>query len=74
MMKKVNIELFKFCKALFEPKCKVPNVLIQDYLNRIEIPKLTEHKQQKCIGLITEEELLKAFKKVPKNGCVLKIV
>ena len=73
-MKKVNIELLKFCKALFEPKCKAPNVLIQDYLNRIEIPKLTEHKQQKCIGLITEEELLKPLKKVPKNGCVLKIV
>ena len=73
-MKKVNIELFKFCKALFEPKRKVANVLVQDYLNCIEIPKLTEQKQQKCIGLITEEELLKALKKVPKNGCVLKIV
>ena len=35
-------ELFKFYKALFEPKINVSNALIQDYLNRIEIPKLTK--------------------------------
>ena len=45
--KEINNELFKFYKALFEPKINVSNALIQDYLNRIEIPKLTKEKSQK---------------------------
>ena len=39
--KERNTELFKFYKALFELKISVSNALIQGYLNRIEIPKLT---------------------------------
>ena len=65
--KEINTELFKFYKALFEPKINVSNALIQDYLNRIEIPKLTKEQSQKCEGEITEEELLKALKKMPNN-------
>ena len=65
--KEINTELFKFYKALFEPKINVSNALIQDYLNRTEIPKLTKEQSQKCEGEITEEELLKALKKMPKN-------
>ena len=65
--KEINNELFKFYKALFEPKINVSNALIQDYLNRIEIPKLTKEKSQKCKGEITEEEHLKALKKMPNN-------
>ena len=65
--KEINNELFKFYKALFEPKINVSNALIQDYLNRIEIPKLTKEQSRKCEGEITEEELLKALKKMPKN-------
>ena len=56
-----------FYKALFEPKINVSNALIQDYLNRIQIPKLTKEQLQKCEGKITEEELLKALKKIPNN-------
>ena len=67
MKKKKNTELFKFYKALFEPKINVSNALIQDYLNRIEILKLTKEQSQKCEGVITEEELLKALKKLPNN-------
>ena len=65
--KEINTELFKFYKALFEPKINLSNALIQDYLNRIEIPKLTKEQSQKCEGVITEEELLKALKKLPNN-------
>ena len=36
-------------------------------MNRIEIPKLTKKQSQKCEGEITEEELLKAWKQMPKN-------
>ena len=53
----------KFYRAPFEPKINVSNALIQDYLNRIEILKLTKDQWQKCEGVITEEELLKALKK-----------
>ena len=42
--KEINTKLFKFYKALFEPKINGPNALIQDYLNRIEIPKLTKEQ------------------------------
>ena len=42
--KEINAEPFKFYKALFKPKISVSNTLIQDYLHRIEIPKLTERK------------------------------
>ena len=52
--KEINTELFKFYKALFEPKINVSNASIQDYLNRIEIPKLTTEQSQKCEGEITE--------------------
>ena len=48
-------------------KINVPNPLIQDYLNRIEILKLTQEQSQKCEGLITEEKLLKAWEKMPNN-------
>ena len=66
--KEINTELFKFYKALFEPKVNVPNALIQDYLNRLEIPKLTKEQSQKCEGTITEEKLVKALKKkMPSN-------
>ena len=47
---------------LFEPKINVSNALIQDYLNRIEIPKLTIEQSQRCERVITEEELLKGLK------------
>ena len=46
--KEINIELFKFYKALCEPKLNLSNALIQHYLNRIEILKLTKEKSQKC--------------------------
>ena len=54
-MQKNNTELFKFCKALFEPKINVSNALIPNYLNRIEIAKLTKEQLQKCEGEIIEE-------------------
>ena len=63
----INTELSKFYKPLFEPKINVSNALIQNYLNRIKIPKLTEEKSQRCEGVISEEELLKAWKKMPSN-------
>lgn len=60
--KVINTELFKFSKALFEPKINISNTHIQDYLNRIEIPKLTKEQLQRCEWVITEEELfLKKF-------------
>ena len=65
--KEINAELFKFYKALLEPKINLSNALIQDYLNRIEISKLTKEQSQKCEGVITEEELLKDLKKIPNN-------
>ena len=67
MKKEINTELFKICKVLFKPKINVSNALIWDYLNRIEIPTLTKEQSQKCEGVITEEELLKALKKMPNN-------
>ena len=45
----------------------VSNALIQDYLNRIEISKLTKVQSQKCDGEIAEGELLKALKKMPND-------
>ena len=65
--KEINTKLFKFYKTLFEPKINVSNELIQDYLNCIEIPILTKEQSQKCEGVITEEELLKALKEMPNN-------
>ena len=59
--------MFEFYKALFERKINIPNTSIQDYLNRTEIPKLTQDQSQKCEREITEEELLKALKKMPNN-------
>ena len=53
--KEINTKLFKFYKTLFEPKINVSNELIQDYLNRIEIPILTKEQSQKREGVITEE-------------------
>ena len=55
-------------KALFEPKINVSNVLIQDYLNCIEIPKVTKEQLKKCEGIITEKELLKTLKKAPPGS------
>ena len=48
---------------LFEPKINISNALIQEYLNHIEIPKLTKEQSQKCERVITGEDLLKALKK-----------
>ena len=59
--------MFKFYKALLKPIINVPNALTQDYLNCIEISKLTKEQSQKCEGEITEEELLKALKNMHKN-------
>ena len=61
--KEINTELFKFYKALFEPKINVSNALIQDYLDHVEILKLNKEQSQKYDGKITEDELLKALKK-----------
>ena len=72
--KEINTELFKFYKPLFQPMIKVSDELIQDYLDRIEIPKLNTAQLQGFEGVISEYELLKALKKVPnynapgKNG------
>ena len=52
---------------LFEPNMNLSNALIQDYLNCTEIPKLTKEQSQKYEGKITEEELLKVLKKMPRN-------
>ena len=46
------------------------NLLIQDYLNHIEVPKLTKEKTQNCEGEITEEELLTALKKCLRISCL----
>ena len=51
---------------LFEPKINASNALIQDYVNRNEIPKLTKEQSQRYEGVITENELLKVFLKMPK--------
>ena len=58
--------LFEFYKTLFEPKINASNALIQDYVNRNEIPKLTKEQSQRYEGVITENELLKVFLKMPK--------
>ena len=42
----IDTELLKFYEALFEPKISVSNALIQDYLNCIEIAKLTKDQSQ----------------------------
>ena len=65
--KEINTELFKFYKALFEPKVKVFNALIQDHLNCIEILKMNKEQSQKCERVITEEKLLKTLKEMPNN-------
>ena len=52
---------------LFLSNYVLSNALIQDYLNRNEILKLTKEQSQKCEGVITKEELLKALKKMPNN-------
>ena len=56
--KERNTKLFKFYKGLFEPKINVSNALIQDYLNCIEIPKLTKRQSQKYEQVINELPLL----------------
>ena len=66
--KEINTGLFKFYKGLFEPKVNISNVLIQDYLSRIEILKLSEEQLQRCEGVITEEELLKVLMKKKPNS------
>ena len=65
--KEINTELFKFYKMLFEPKINISNALIQEYLNHIEMPKLTKEQSQKCERVITEGELLKALKEMSNN-------
>ena len=42
--KETNTELVKFYNVLFEPKMHIFNALIQGYLNRIEIWKLTKNQ------------------------------
>ena len=49
--------MFKFYKTFFDPKINAYNALIQYYLNRIEIPKLTQEQLQKGKGVITEGKL-----------------
>ena len=68
--KERNAELFKFYKGLFEPKISVSNALIEDCFNRTEIQKLTKEQSQKCEGVITEEELLKALRKCLTISCL----
>ena len=60
--KEINSELFKFYEALFEPKINVSYALIQDYLNRIEIPKPTIEQLQRSGGVITEDNIIKLLK------------
>ena len=50
----------KNCQSFWQ--INASNGLIQDYLKRIQIAKLTKEQSPKCEGEITEEELLKALK------------
>ena len=61
--KEINTEVFKFSKALFEPKINVSNTLIQDYVNGIDTLKLVKEQSQRCEGVITEGNYWKLWKK-----------
>ena len=55
---------------LFKPKINLSNALIQDYLDRIEIPKLTQEQSQKCDEETTEDEM--PTNKSPGNDGITK--
>ena len=44
-----------------EPKC------LENYLNKIPIPKLSNNQKDLCEGIITEKELLAALKSMDNN-------
>ena len=59
--KKKILNWLSFKKAHFEPKIHVSNALTQDYLNRIEVLKLTKEQLQRHEEVINEEKLLKSL-------------
>ena len=65
--KQVNNELFDFYNSLFKGDKISSKYDIAQVLSSIQIPRLTEEQSAKCEILISDDELICALKKMPKN-------
>ena len=65
--KETNKELYNFYKNTFSIKINVTKNLSQGYLHQIEIPSLSAEHVQTCEGMITENEILMALRKMPNS-------
>ena len=63
----INNHLLKFYKDLFSENIKTEPKCLEDYLNKIPIPKLSNNQKDLCEGIITEKELFAALKSMDNN-------
>ena len=65
--KEINKQLLLFYKDLFSEKIKNDDVVIKEFLENINLPKLSPDQINSCEGYITEKELFEALKSIENN-------
>ena len=64
---KINKQLFLFYKNLFSEKIENDTVVLKEFFDNVNIPKLSPEQINVCEGHITENELLDALKSMDNN-------
>ena len=64
---KINEQLFLFYKNLFSEKIENDTVVLKEFFDNVNIPKLSPEQINVCEGHITENELLDALKSMDNN-------
>ena len=67
IQKKINKQLFLFYKNLFSEKIENDTVVLKEFFDNVNIPKLSPEQINVCEGHITENELLDALKSMDNN-------
>ena len=57
----INDALYNFYQTLFKEKLSILEESIQNFLDKVSLPKLYENQTLNCEGAITECDLLKAL-------------
>ena len=73
----INDALYDFYQTLFKEKLSILEERMQNFLDKVSLPKLYENQTRKCEGAITECELWKALTsmdndKSPANNGITK--
>ena len=63
----INKQIFSFYQSLLSRKVQFQTDIIDVYLDKILLPKLTNEQTLSCEGIISEDELFKSLKSMDNN-------